>query len=112
MKPPDRSHTHAGALDAGVAGLPAQERQRFLIYLSCLTVAFGLYLLIHGRGEGILFWALAMTVVAGLMSGFFITDFARQGRLLQGAAILAAIVALTYPLGFLVTGQDTLAAVV
>src|SRR5437870_12274907 len=96
MSTADRVSPHPS--DTAGARVRSAERLRFVIYLACLIGSFGLYLLIHGHGGGALVWILAVLALAGMASGFLITDFARQGRFVRAAAALAAALAVAVPL--------------
>jgi biopolymer transport protein ExbB/TolQ len=109
MTASDRVPEDSGAWTLTIRGMLVPERTRLTLYLICLAISFCLYLLVHGRGQGLLFWLLAAVAAGGAGYGMM-RDVARQGRLLQAAVILAAGVALAIPLGAGLVKQGALAA--
>src|SRR5262245_35077562 len=109
---PDRAPDQAGSMVTAAGAALTSDRARLVVYLICLAVSFALYLIVHGQGQGLVFWLLAAATVAGLSYGGFVNDFTRQGRLLRAAVILALGLALVFPLGTLLAGNGSFAAVI
>lgn len=81
----------------GTAGASA-ERLRLLAYGIGLGIAFGLYLLVHGGGQGPIFWAAALLCGAGIGAGLLRAGEA-GARALRWGAGGAALIAAALPLG-------------
>ncbi|MBE7203677.1 MAG: hypothetical protein INR70_38595, partial [Parafilimonas terrae] len=98
----------------GIAGWEAVERLRLLAYDLCLLLAFALYLIVHGPGQGALVWGAALSCAAGIALGGIAPGLRPigAGRLLRGGAAGAAGIAAIVPLAPALMSGLPMAAVV
>ncbi|WP_375453300.1 MotA/TolQ/ExbB proton channel family protein [uncultured Methylobacterium sp.] len=92
------------------AGTAQHLRPRLTAYTVGLCVALGFYLLVHGRGQGVAFWACALGVILALVSGVLSRAALPPLRLRLGACGSVAL-ALVVPMGLAAaTGAPAAAA--
>lgn len=103
------------ALDPdGIASWDAVERLRLQAYGLCLALAFALYLIVHGQGQGAIYWAATLSCAAGIALGMIALGLqpARSCWPLRWGSVGAAGIATLVPIApALMTGLPMAAAV-
>lgn len=88
------------------------DRSRLRAYLACLLVAFGLYLLVHGFGQGAAFLFICVVVLVVMVLSLFLPS-SRHGRIVVTATTIAAgVIALFVPLAGVVSSGKSLPAAI